>query len=307
MEIKKKIDVAGLFFKISTIITILVILFIIGFIFYIASPVLYKEGLGFIFNLKWDYSSSTFGSAVFIIGTIILTVLTLIIAVPTSLFTAIFLSEWAPLWLEKIIRPMIELLVGIPSVVYGIVGIFIFEGFFRNYVDPTISSLFGFIPFLYDNHPETGTGLLLTSFVLALMIVPTIISLSQEAMKAVSDEHREASFALGATKWETIRNVVVPIASTGIIAAIILGIMRAMGETMAVVMIIGNSPKIPATIFDHCYPMTSKILNEIGYQIAFDEPRSALFAIAAILFLIEICFVALVRLIYWKGKGNHDA
>ena len=180
-----------------------------------------------------------------------MTAVTMAIAVPVGVLTAIYLAEWAPRWMEGILRPLIELLVGIPSVVYGIFGFFILEKFFQRYIDPAISGTLGkLIPFLHDTSPTDGSGFLLASSVLAIMILPTIIAISQEAMQAVHAEHREGSLALGATKWETIKHVVIPIAFPGIVTAIILGMMRAMGETMAVVMLIGNTAKIPGSVFD---------------------------------------------------------
>jgi phosphate transport system permease protein len=273
-----------------------VTLFLIGFIFYIALPVLSREGFSFITGSDFNFNLSVYGIYPFIISTLMLTGLTLAIAVPSGVMTAIYLAEWAPRWLEGILRPLIELLVGIPSVVYGIFGFFILENFFRNYVDPAISLTIGtVIPFFRDDTPTDGLGLLLASSVLAIMVLPTIIALSQESLQAVQSDHREASLAVGATKWETIKWVVIPIAFPGIVTGVILGMMRAMGETMAVVMLMGNVPKVPQTIFDTGYPMTSKILNDLGYYGAISEYRSALYAIAAILFLMEILLVFSAR------------
>ncbi|MEA1870568.1 MAG: phosphate ABC transporter permease subunit PstC, partial [Euryarchaeota archaeon] len=219
-----------------------------------------------------------------------------LLAVPVSVFTAIFLSEFAPAPVAKIMRPMVELLVGIPSVVYGIFGLFVLENIFQDKIDPFLSGTLGsFIPFFHDPSPNSGSGVLLASTILAVMVLPTIIALSEDAMRAVPFEYKEASFALGATHWETIRKIVLPTASGGILAATVLGMMRAMGETMAIVMLLGNSAHIPSSVMDTGYAMTSKILNDIGYYCAMDEPRSALFGIAAVLFAMEIIFVAAAR------------
>ena len=271
------------------------VLFMVGFIFYQALPIFLKEGIGFLTGMRWDYEENIYGILPFIIGTISVTTVTLLIACPIGLFTAIYLAEWAPTWAERIMRPSIELLVGIPSVVYGVFGLYVLGTLFRDHIDPFIDNTLGFIPIFRDVHPESGEGILLTATVLTMMILPTIIALSQESMRAVPREYREGSLALGATKWETIKKCVIPAASSGIVAAVVLGMMRAMGETMAVVMLIGNNPGLPDSIFSYVYPMTSKILNDIGYRVAFDEPRSALFGIAAVLFVIELIFVALLR------------
>ncbi len=276
---------------------------IIGFLIFVAAPVLATSGFGFIFNNAWDYDTHQYGIAIFIIDTIILTLMALFIAVPSGILTAIFLAEWAPAWLEKIIRPLVELLVGIPSVVYGLFGMFLLGGIFKAQINPFISSTVGVIfPFFRGNQVTSSFGLLLTAVVLAVMILPTIIALSQDAIRSVPREYREASLALGATRWETIRNVVIPVASAGIVTSIVLAMMRAMGETMAVVMLLGNIPQIPATAYDAGYAMTSKILLDIGYRMADPEARSALFGIGVVIFGMEILAVAIVRFIAVKAR-----
>jgi phosphate transport system permease protein len=282
--------------------TAAITIFFIAFIFKTALPVFESQGIGFITGTKWSYSEQVYGIRIFIIGTLAMTGVTLLLAIPVSVFTAIFLSEFAPVRVAGIMRPTIELLVGIPSVVYGIFGLFVLENIFQDHIDPFLSGTLGFIPFFSDTSPNSGTGVLLASTILAVMILPTIIALSEDAMRAVPFEYKEASFALGATHWETIRKVVLPTASGGILAATILGMMRAMGETMAIVMLLGNSAHIPSSVLDTGYAMTSKILNDIGYYCAMDEPRSALFGIAAVLFAMEILFVAAAR----KIGGNYE-
>jgi phosphate transport system permease protein len=290
------------FFLASTALTAVIVLFLICFVFYTAAPVLGNEGIGFVTGAKWDYFNE-YGIAIFLVGTILLTAVTLVIAIPAGIFTAIFLAEWAPVWLERIMRPSIELLVGIPSVVYGIFGFFVLENIFQYHINPFIDSTLGFIPMFRNVTPQTGLGILLASTVLAIMILPTIVVLSQEAMRSVPNEYREASFALGATKWETIKKVVIPASITGIATAIILGIMRAMGETMAVVMLLGGNDNMPGSILGTGNAMTSKILNDIGFYCMFPEPMSALFGIAAVLFVIEMAFVAAIRFVTTRKRN----
>lgn len=291
-----KVDVAKALLSVSALAVGATILLIISFIFWTAMPILQKEGFSFITGTEWSYSDGRYGIFIFIVNTLILTLATMLMAIPISILTAIYLGEFAPTWLKGILRPMIELLVGIPSVVYGIFGLFVLSEIYALYLDPLISSTLGFIPAFYDPNPGRSMGVLLASSILAIMVLPTITVLSEEAIRSVPREYNEASYALGATRWDTILKVMLPVAFPGVLTAIVLGVMRAMGETMAVVMLLGNSPKIPSSIMDTGYAMTSKILNDIGYYIAVDEARSALFGIAAVLFIMEAFFVYIIRL-----------
>jgi phosphate transport system permease protein len=289
-----------LFFSCSVIVAATV-LFFVGFIFYVAWPVFQSQGIiSFLTTDTWNYSKEVYGIRNFIAGTLIMTTVTMIFAVPISIFTAIFLSEIASARVASIIRPFIELLVGIPSVVYGIFGLLVLENIFQNHIEPWLSSHLGFIPIFVDANPSVGLGVLLASTVLAIMVFPTITTISEDAIRSVSAEHRLASYSLGANKWETIRNVILPTASSGIMTAIVLGMMRATGETMAIVMLLGNVNAIPSTLTSPAYAMTSKILNDIGYHFAEENSRAALFGIAAVLFAIEIGFVAIAR--YLGGR-----
>jgi phosphate transport system permease protein len=295
-----KLDITELFSLGSCLVVLLTVLIFVGYIFYTAMPVFQKEGLNFIFGTEWNYDTGVFGLRIYIIGTIILTLVTLILAVPVSLFTAIFLSEFAPVKVASVVRTMIELLVGIPSVVYGVFGLRVLRPVFRDHLDPFLNSISTVLPFFHDFTNGTGYGVLLASTVLAIMILPTITSLSEYAMRSVPSEYRDASISLGATEWETIRKVVLPASRNGITSAIVLGTMRAVGETMAVVMLIGGTAYIPKSLLDTGYPMTAKILNDIGDYISTPESRSALFGIAAVLFIVEIFFVGIARVVGGK-------
>jgi phosphate transport system permease protein len=180
-------------------------------------------------------------------------------------------------------------------VVFGLFGFFVLRDYFANTINPTISRILGWIPFFRDVNPGSGTGILLAATILSVMTLPTIVALSQEAIRSVPSDYREASLALGATKWETIRHVILPSAFAGIITSIVLAMMRAIGETMAVVMVLGNLPQVPGSILGEGYAMTSKILNDIAYVLVDPEQLSATFGIALVLFVIEIGMVAFVR------------
>jgi len=284
-----------------TVFTILVAVLLVGSIFYIAFPVFQSQGLYFLYGDVWNYKDEIFGIRNFILGTVALTTVTMILAFPVSLFTALFLAEYAPKTVVNILRPMIELLVGIPSVVYGIFGLFVLEDIFEHVIDPFLESTLGFIP-LFVDYGYDGQGILLASTVLAIMILPTIITVTEDSLRSVSYSYKEGSYALGANHWQTIKKIVLPTAYNGIIVGAVLGMMRAMGETMAVVMLLGNIPHVPKGVMDVGYAMTSKILNDISYHLIDDAARSALFGIAAVLFLMEIIIVGIVRKIGSRAK-----
>ena len=275
---------------------ILAVMVIFGFILFTALPVIQQSGLNLILGTTWDYDTHQFGMLTLITGSVFLAGLTLILATPVGILTAIYLAEYAHPALEKTLRALIELLVGIPSVVYGIFGFILLEPIFHTVIKPAIGSLLGFIPIFYNLSPNTGSGYLLAATVLAIMILPTIISLSHESLRVVPSGYREASLALGATRWETIRYVMIPAGASGIISSIVLGVMRAMGETMAVVMLVGGTMHIPGSVLDSGFTLTAKILSDSSYYLIFPESRSAIFAMAIVLFVIEIFFVALIRL-----------
>jgi len=236
----------GLF--IVAIFSIITILLIIIFIFREGFPVLQEYGvLQFIFGLDWAPSDGKYGVFTMIVGSLCITLLSLAIAVPLSILCAIFMAEVAPQLMRKILKPVIETLAAIPSVVYGFFGLIIL------------------VPFVRENIGGTGFGMLTASLILTVMIMPTIISVSEDAIRSVPLEYKEASLALGATQWQTIRRVIFPAAIPGIITSIILGMGRAIGETLAVIMVAGNVTQIPSSILDPVRALTSNIALEMGY------------------------------------------
>ena len=295
--IKDKTDIPHLVFLGSAVATGLIVILMFGFIFWTAIPVFRLEGPGFILNSVWNYNTGQYGIFLYIVGTVALTVATLILAVPLGILTSIYLAEFAPAALEKVLRPLIELLVGIPSIVYGLFGFLFLRYIFMDTIDPLIGTWLGFIPIFRNLDVAGGDHILLAAVILTIMVIPTIVALSQDAMRSVPREYREGSLALGATRWETVTRVVIPAAWSGIVTSIILAMMRAMGETMAVVMVAGNSAQIPSTILSPVYPMTAKMLNDVVSHSSEVMPRSALFGIAAVLFIIEILFVAGARMV----------
>src|ERR1700723_2776105 len=206
-----------------------------------------KFGWMFFRTKVWDANFYNFGAATFIYGTLITSAVALAIAVPLGLASAIFLSELAPRRLSDIVSFLIDLLAAVPSVIYGLLGIFIVVPLMRTTLGPALKSVFGFTPLF--SGPNYGVGFLTAGIVLAIMVVPFIISVSREVLMTVPREQREAARALGATRWESTWKVVVPWARTGIMGSIFLALARALGETMAVTMVIGNNPKITASLF----------------------------------------------------------
>ncbi len=244
-----------------------------------------RFGLGFITSSVWDPVHEQFGAWPFIYGTVVSSILALFIAVPVSIGLAIFLSDLAPHRVRRPLGFVVELLAAIPSVVYGFWGIFVLVPFLRDVVEPFLGRHLGFLP-LFRGEP-LGFGMLAAGIILAIMIVPTITSISREVLSAVPDLHREAAIGLGATPWDVIRVAVLPAARSGIIGAIILGLNRALGETMAVTMVIGNRPRVSASLFDPAYSMASVIANEFA-EADSDVYLSALSEIALLLLVVAL-------------------
>ncbi len=263
----------------------------------VAMPSIREFGLGFISSSEWDPVKEVFGAEPFIYGTIVSSLLALIMAVPLSLGIAIFLSQFAPRWLQSPLGFVVELLAAIPSVVYGLWGIFVLAPFLGRTVEPFLSDHLGFIPIFAG--PVYGVGLFAASVVLAIMILPTISAISRESMRNAPREQKEAAQALGATPWETVRIAVLPLARPGIIGAVILGLGRALGETMAVTMLIGNRPEISASIFAPAYSIASVIANEFA-EVTAGLHMAALVELALILLVITLLLNLLARLLVQK-------
>lgn len=239
------------------------------FIFIAGLPALTREGaIGFITGSTWDVRDQVYQVFPFIVGTFSVTMGALVLGVPLGLATAIFLAEFAPKRVARLVRPAVGLLAGIPSVVYGFFGIVVLV--------PRVRALFG----------GTGYGIATASMILAVMILPTIISISEDALHAVPKEYREGSLALGATRWHTVSRVVLPAARSGVVTAVILGMGRAIGETMAVIMVAGNSKALPKSIFDTTRTLTSAIAIDMSYASGLH--RQALYATAIVLLLFIV-------------------
>jgi phosphate transport system permease protein len=274
-----------------------------------AWPSIQEFGWGFITSTDWDPVDDLYGALPFIYGTIVSSLLALVMAVPLSLGIAIYLSQFAPRWLRQPIGFLVELLAAIPSVVYGLWGIFVLAPFLGRTVEPFLADHLGNAIPLFSG-PVYGVGLFTAGVILAIMILPTISAIARESMLNVSHEQKEAAQALGATPWETVRMSVLPLAKPGIIGAIILGLGRALGETMAVTMVIGNRPEISGSIFAPAYTIASVIANEFA-EVTVGLHLAALIELALILLVITLLLNLLARLLLYRtgrraagGKGR---
>lgn len=263
-----------------------------------------RYGVGFAFSSDWDPVFEKFGALPLIFGTLLSSALALLIAVPLSLGVAIYLVEFAPKALRQPIAYLIGLLAAIPSVVYGLWGIFVLVPVLRAHVFPFLRDTLGFLPFFQGT--IYGPSVLAASVILAIMVMPYIMSVSREVLLAVPASQREAALALGATRWEAVISAVVPYAWSGILGAIILGLGRALGETMAVTMLIGNRHEIAASLFAPGYTMAAAIANEFA-EAATDIHLSALTYVAFLLFVVTVLVNAGARLLIWRVARGSSA
>ena len=268
-------------------------------IFAAAWPAFAKLGLSIVTSSDWDVAAGHFGAAPALFGTLVSSLVALVIATPLAIGVAIFLSEFSPAWLRQPVGFLVDLLAAIPSVVYGLWGIFVLIPLLREHVMPFLRDRLhlGATPFF--SGPAYGPSMLAAGLILAIMALPYISAVSREVLMAVPRSQREAALALGATRWEMIRDAVIPYARSGIIGGIMLGLGRALGETMAVTMVIGNRPEIAASLFAPGYTMASLIANEFS-EATNDLHLSALMAVGAALFVITLIVNAVARWLVWS-------
>lgn len=270
-------------------------------------PAFKKFGFSFFTTSQWDPVFDEYGAFPFIFGTVYSALIAMILAVPLGIGTAIFLSEYAPRWLKTPLSFLVELLAAIPSVIYGLWGIFTLVPWLRVEVEPFLGKYLGFLPLFQG--PMYGIGFLAAGLILAIMAVPFITSVCQEVISVVPVHQKEAALALGATKWEVIRMAVLRYARSGIVGAVMLGLGRAVGETMAVTMVIGNTVSISASLFAPGYTMASVLANEFA-EASGEMHTSALMAIGLVLLSVTILLNSAARLLVWtvargpKGAGK---
>lgn len=261
-----------------------------------AMPVFRSQGISFVFSTNWHPSAGQFGAFAFIFGTLVTSVIALVIAVPLSLGIALFLTEIAPKWIRGPVAYMVDLLAAVPSVVYGLWGVFILLPMFLQPVAVWLSKNLGWIPIFKG--PATGLSFFGAGVVLAIMIIPIISSLTREVLRAVPTDEKNAAYALGATRWEMITGAVFPRAKAGIVGAIMLGLGRALGETIAVALLVGSNAQVVASIVQPGHTMAAVIANE--FQEATGPHLQALVGIGVVLFLITIIVNIAARALVWR-------
>lgn len=286
----KEKGMQGIFF-LAACASILAVALICIFLFANGIPAMKKIGfLDFLTGETWRPSNDIYGILPFIMGSIYVTAGAIIIGVPIGIFTSVFMAHYCPKKIYPVLKSATELLAGIPSVVYGFFGLVVIVPIIRN--------------FLYSNNiaGNGGNSMLAASIILGIMILPTIIGVTESSMRSVPDQYYEGSLALGATKERTIFRIVIPAAKSGVIAGIVLGIGRAIGETMAVIMVAGNQPQMPQGIFKGLRTMTTNIVMEMGY--AADLHREALIATAVVLFVFILIINLCVSLLNRRGQND---
>jgi phosphate transport system permease protein len=259
-------------------------------------PALQEFGFAFLYEERWNPVTEKFGAFAPIYGTIVTSIIAMAIAVPLGLLISLFLTELCPMWLRRPIGIAIELLAGIPSIIYGIWGLFVFAPFLQRFVQPFLIDTFAPIPILSTlfEGPPYGIGTLTAGLILAIMVLPFITSVSRDVFEAVPPVLKEAAYGVGCTTWEVVRNVVLPYARVGVIGGVMLGLGRALGETMAVTFVIGNAHRVSASILAPGTTISATIANEFTEAVG-DLYTSALIALGLILFVITFIVLALAR------------
>jgi len=269
-------------------------------------PAFHRFGFGFLTSSDWDPVNDKFGAAPAIFGTLVSSFIALVIATPLAVGVAIFLSEFAPAWIRQPVAFLVDLLAAIPSVVYGLWGILVLVPFLRDSIVPFIKDTLHLGDLPIFSGPAYGYSMLAGGLILAIMVLPYISTVTREVLLAVPRSQREAALALGATRWEMIWDAVLPFARSGIIGGVILGLGRALGETMAVTMVIGNRPEISTSLFAPGYTMASVIANEFS-EATSDMHRAALMAVGATLFLITIVVNMIARWLVWRMARGEES
>ncbi len=297
----------AVFHRLTQFFSLLVLVALVGIIvslFINAWPTLQKFGVRFLWYVEWDIINEEFGAAIAIVGTLISAGIAMLIAVPLAFGIALFLTETCPVWLRRPLGTAIELLAAVPSIIYGMFGLFVFAPLFADYVQVPAQSLIGGMPligWLVGGAP-TGLGIMAAGIILSFMVLPFIAAVMRDVFEIVPPILRESAYGLGCTTWEVVRKVVLPYTNKGVIGGVMLGLGRALGETMAVTFVIGNANRLPTSLFSPGTSIASTLANE--FAEAADFHLSTLFALGLLLFLITFVVLALAK---WMIVRNEKA
>ena len=299
-----------LFHKVTMLFAILVLIALAAILVSLmisAWPAFKKFGVDFIWTVEWDIINEDFGAAIAIYGTLISSVIALLIAVPLAFGIALFLTEMCPLWLRRPLGTAIELLAAVPSIIYGMFGLFIFAPLFAEYGQPALQSTLGQMPLIGPlfGGAMNGIGLLAAGIILAFMVLPFIAAVMRDVFEIVPPILRESAYGLGCTTWEVVRYIVLPYTQKGVIGGIMLGLGRALGETMAVTFVIGNSQRISESLFAPGTSIASTLANEFGE--ADDFHLSTLFALGFLLFVITFVVLAIAKIMILRTERAQGA
>jgi len=288
------------FHKITLLFAASVLVVLIGIIISLAigaAPAFREFGLGFITTNEWDPINDQFGALIAITGTLVTSLIALAVAFPISFGIALFLTEICPAWLRRPMGTAVELLAGVPSIIYGMWGLFVFAPFFGDHVQPLLKSTLGVLPFIGPlfKGPTMGLGVLTAGLILAIMIIPFIASVMRDVFEIVPAVLKESAYGLGCTRWEVVRKIVLPYTRTGVVGGVMLGLGRALGETMAVTFVIGNANKISLSLFEAGNSISSTLANEFA-EASSPLHVSSLFALGLILFGITFVVLSAAKL-----------
>lgn len=298
------------FHKITMLFSLVVLFALIGIIASLiikAVPTFQKFGLGFIWRIEWDIINEEFGALISIFGTLASATIALLIAVPLSFGIALFLTENCPVWLRRPLGTAVELLAAVPSIIYGMFGLFVFAPLFAEYGQPALQSTLGQMPVIGSlfGGAMNGIGILAAGLILAFMILPFIAAVMRDVFEIVPPILRESAYGIGCTTWEVVRHVVLPYTQKGVIGGVMLGLGRALGETMAVTFVIGNSQRLVPSLFAPGSSIASTLANE--FAEAGDFHLSALFALGFLLFIITFVVLALAKLLIVRNEKSKGA
>ena len=299
-----------LFHKITLLFSVLVLLALAGILVSLlvsAWPAFHKFGIGFIWRVEWDIINEEFGAMIAIYGTLVSSVIALLLAVPLAFGIAVFLTETCPLWLRRPLGTAIELLAAVPSIIYGMFGLFIFAPLFAEYGQPALQSTLGQMPIIGPlfGGAMNGIGLLAAGIILAFMILPFIAAVMRDVFEIVPPILRESAYGLGCTTWEVVRYIVLPYTQKGVIGGVMLGLGRALGETMAVTFVIGNSQRLSESLFAPGTSIASTLANEFGE--ADDFHLSTLFALGFLLFVITFVVLSVAKIMIVRAEKAQGA